>query len=378
MKEIEKRLQDRLNILKGIGSYRSLKLNDGLIDFSSNDYLGFAKNLELKSRIDERYRFITQNGASGSRLLSGHHSLFEEAETLLNHYFVSESSLIFNSGYDANLSLLRSVPQKGDVVVFDQLVHASIHDGIRSGKADHKPFLHNDLDNLKCLLDANKDQFEQVFVVIESLYSMDGDLAPISEIVNLCEQYSAALIVDEAHATGFFCSGGLVNFFGLEEKVFARVHTFGKSIGGHGAAVLGSSTLREYLINYARPLIFSTALPLHSLVHLIEALKLLHEEGNKFRNILNNVINVYLEEVTKLKNYYSVIDSKTAIQGIIIPGNQEVMQVSKKLYENGFDVRGIRFPTVEKGTERLRICLHSFNSEEEIERLVQLLIESKK
>lgn len=378
MKEIENRLQDRLNFLKEIGSYRSLKRNGGLVDFSSNDYLGFTKNSELKYRIDERYRFVNQTGASGSRLLSGHHFLFEEAESLLNQYFVSESSLIFNSGYDANLSLLRSVPQKGDLVVFDQLVHASIHDGIRSGKADYKSFKHNDLDNLESILEAGRVQFGQIFVVIESLYSMDGDLAPIAEIAGLCERYSAALVVDEAHATGVFCTGGLVNFLRLEKKVFARVHTFGKSIGGHGAAVLGSVILREYMINYARPLIFSTALPLHSIVHLIEALKLLHEKGFHFREELSRVISVYLREISKLENYYTIIDSKTAIQGIIIPGNQEVMHVSQMLYENGFDVRGIRFPTVEKGTERLRVCLHSFNGEDEIKKLVQLLLKSKK
>jgi 8-amino-7-oxononanoate synthase len=246
---------------------------------------------------------------------------------------------------------------------------------MRICKAETLSFKHNDCNDLKQLLEINSNREGQIFVAIESLYSMDGDLAPLSEIAEICQNYGAALIVDEAHATGVFGYNGVgrVQELGLQDKIFARLHTFGKAIGGHGAAILGSDVLKNYLINYARPLIFSTSLSLHDVIHATEAYKLLDEKGESLKNSLHEKILFFRSEIAAVSKKYKILDSISPIQGIIIPGNEAVIKTAKILQENGFDVRPIRYPSVAAGSERLRICLHSFNSESEIRNLIKLL-----
>jgi 8-amino-7-oxononanoate synthase len=373
--KLEQRLNEMLENLKEKGAFRSLKQKEGLVDFCSNDYLGLARSAELKNSVAIRYHSMSQSGATGSRLLSGHHPLMEELEQLLCQFHNATSALLFNSGYDANLSLLSSIPRRGDMILFDSLVHASIHDGMRMGKADTCAFQHNDLRDLKAKLEENSAIKGQLFVVVESLYSMDGDIAPLAEIAVLCEIYGAALIVDEAHATGVLGHNGvgLVHALQLQEKVFARVQTFGKAIGGHGAAILGSSLLRDYLINFARPLIFSTAMPIHGLLHVIEAYKLLEKQGESMRLALQQKVNFFKSALSQLSGNYVVLPSNTPIQGIIVPGNAEVSAAAALLQKSGFDVRPIRYPTIPKGTERLRICVHLFNEEADIINMLDLL-----
>ena len=373
--KLEDRLNESLEQLKSKSALRSLKLTEGLSDFCSNDYLGLAISAELSERVAQAFSTLKRAGSGGSRLLSGNHSLMEELESLLCNFHQSEAALLFNSGYDANLSIFGSVPRRGDLVLYDSLVHASIHDGMRMGKAELLAFRHNDTNDLKSLLESNKHMQGQIFVAVESLYSMDGDLAPLLEIAEICQHFAAALIVDEAHATGVFGYNGVgrVQELGLHYKVFARLHTFGKAIGGHGAAILGSKTLREYLINFARPLIFSTAMSLHDVLHAKEAYLLLSEKGELLRAGLHKKIQFYRSETVKINEKYTVLDSISPIQGIIIPGNESVMKMAQKLQEHALDVRPIRYPSVAAGTERLRICLHNYNSEEEIRELISLL-----
>jgi 8-amino-7-oxononanoate synthase len=373
--KLEDRLNKSLEQLKSKSALRSLKLTEGLTDFCSNDYLGLAVSAELSERVAQVFLTLKRAGSGGSRLLSGNHSLMEELESLLCNFHQSEAALLFNSGYDANLSIFGSVPRRGDLVLYDSLVHASIHDGMRMGKAELLAFRHNDSNDLKSLLESNKHREGQIFVAVESLYSMDGDLAPLSEIAEICQHFAAALIVDEAHATGVFGHNGVgrVQELGLQDKVFARLHTFGKAIGGHGAAILGSKTLREYLINFARPLIFSTAMSLHDVLHAKEAYLLLSEKGELLRSELHEKIQFYRSETVKINEKYPVLDSISPIQGIIIPGNESVMKMAQKLQEHALDIRPIRYPSVAAGTERLRICLHNYNSEEEIRELISLL-----
>jgi 8-amino-7-oxononanoate synthase len=373
--KLEDRLNKSLEQLKSKSALRSLKLTEGLTDFCSNDYLGLAVSAELSERVSRAFSTLKRAGSGGSRLLSGNHSLMEELESLLCNFHQSEAALIFNSGYDANLSIFGSVPRRGDLVLYDSLVHASIHDGMRMGKAELLAFRHNDSNDLKSLLESNKHREGQIFVAVESLYSMDGDLAPLSEIAEICQHFAAALIVDEAHATGVFGYNGVgrVQELGLQDKVFARLHTFGKAIGGHGAAILGSKTLREYLINFARPLIFSTAMSLHDVLHAKEAYLLLSEKGELLRSELHEKIQFYRSETIKINEKYTVLDSISPIQGVIIPGNESVMKMAQKLQEHALDIRPIRYPSVAAGTERLRICLHNYNSEEEIRELISLL-----
>jgi 8-amino-7-oxononanoate synthase len=373
--KLEDRLNKSLEQLKSKSALRSLKLTEGLIDFCSNDYLGLAVSAELSERVSRAFSTLKRAGSGGSRLLSGNHSHMEELESLLCNFHQSEAALLFNSGYDANLSIFGSVARRGDLVLYDSLVHASIHDGMRMGKAELLAFRHNDSNDLKSLLESNKHREGQIFVAVESLYSMDGDLAPLSEIAEICQHFAAALIVDEAHATGVFGYNGVgrVQELGLQDKVFARLHTFGKAIGGHGAAILGSKTLREYMINFARPLIFSTAMSLHDVLHAKEAYLLLSEKGELLRSELHEKIQFYRSETVKINEKYTVLDSISPIQGVIIPGNESVMKMAQKLQEHALDIRPIRYPSVAAGTERLRICLHNYNSEEEIRELISLL-----
>ncbi len=339
------------------------------IDFCSNDYLGFAKSIELRQLIDSELRALPnyQNGSGGSRLLSGNTDYAEETEQLIAHYHSAASALLFNSGYDANLGLLSSVPQKGDTILSDELIHASLIDGCRLSLANRFKFKHNDLSELEAKLKTAKGN---IFVVVESVYSMDGDLAPMEKISSLCERFSANLIVDEAHATGVFGFGGrgLVSQLGLEDKVFARVITFGKALGTHGAIVIGSKTLREYLINFARSFVYTTAAPVHNLVAIKAAYQLLinHSTEKLHHNISHFGKQAAVENVP-------VLQSISPIQGVLFSSNKIAKAAEKILQKKGFDVRAILNPTVAIGTERLRICIHQYNTDDEIDLLIEHL-----
>jgi 8-amino-7-oxononanoate synthase len=359
---LEKKLEER----EQSNSLRVLRLNDDTIDFCSNDYLGIVKNKLLEGVINKNL----PHGSTGSRLLSGNYTLIEETEKIIAEFHDAEEGLIFNSGYDANIGLLSSVPQKGDVIIYDQLSHASIRDGIRLSFANSFSFLHNDVDDLEKKLSAAAKPQQNVFVVTESVFSMGGDMAPLKEISGLCEKYNAVLIVDEAHATGVVGEKGegLVQHLDLQRKCFARLHTFGKACGCHGAVILGSTQLKKYLINFARPFIYSTALP-PSGVSAIAASYRLFPFLNKEREHLNILISIFKKSLSK----YSVSASDTPIQVVIVPGNDEVKKVAIYLQQHNFDVRAILYPTVPRGQERLRIVFHAFNTTEEVEQLIALL-----
>jgi 8-amino-7-oxononanoate synthase len=360
-------LNNKLNERKELNAFRTLRLPDGKIDFCSNDYLGLAR-VSGHSRWPDNL-----HGSTGSRLLAGNYPLIEETEKLIAAFHQSPSALIFNSGYDANIGLLSCVPQKGDAVIYDYLCHASIRDGIRLSFAQSFSFAHNDLEDLgKKLKHACGDtgMNNNIFVVTESVFSMDGDEAPLNEIVQLCEKYNAHLIVDEAHATGVVGTKGegLVQHLQLHQKVFARVHTFGKALGCHGAVVLGSETLRNYLINFARSFIYSTALPETSVAAIknsYESFPLMDDERKKLQKLIH--------QFQHFKLRYRIYKSNTPIQIVEVPGNTEVKAVADLLQQSNLDVRPILYPTVPKGSERLRIVLHSFNTDEELSKLCGLL-----
>lgn len=359
-------LKKKLSERKQNNAYRSLIINDDKIDFCSNDYLGIVKNKLLEKSIQTNL----SHGSTGSRLLSGNYKLIETTEKLIADFHEATAGLIFNSGYDANTGLLSCVPQKGDVIIYDQLSHASIRDGIRLSFATSFSFLHNDINDLEKKISAAILFHKNIFVVTESVFSMDGDMAPLIEISNLCEKYNAGLIVDEAHATGIIGEKGegLVQQLHLQEKCFARIHTFGKACGCHGAVVLGSAPLKEYLINFSRQFIYSTSLPPSATAAIAASYNIFPSLKNE-RDHLNNLITFFKKKKIK----YSLLNSDTPIQVVIIPGNEEVKKMALSLQENKLDVRAILYPTVPKGKERLRIVFHSFNTMEETERLVALL-----
>jgi 8-amino-7-oxononanoate synthase len=360
---------------------RRLRLPEGKVDLCSNDYLGVVRNGLLEDGI----LMADAHGSGGSRLLAGNYPLIEETERVIAAFHGAPAALVYNSGYDANLGLLSSVPQRGDVILYDALSHASIRDGIRLSLAQAYGFAHNDLSELEKRLRAARGEAEDsggegpgkggveaktVFVVTESVFSMDGDFAPLGEIAALCRQYDAQLIVDEAHATGVVGGKGegLVQALGLEKECFARVHTFGKAVGCHGAVVLGSMLLRDFLINFSRSFIYTTALPPASVRAIALAYALLPRLDAE-RERLRLLIGRFRETPMALQR----LDSTTPIQVVIVPGNAAVRALAVRLQEAGLDVRPILYPTVEKGKERLRIVLHAFNTEEEIDRLTGLL-----
>jgi len=266
---------------------------------------------------------------------------------------------------------LSCIARKEDTIISDQLIHASMIDGIRLSKAQKFIFQHNDLAHLESLL---KKASGNIFVLVESVYSMDGDMVPLKELVELCQSYHARLIVDEAHATRLFGKNGagLVCELGLEAFVFARIITFGKALGVHGAAVLGSPHLRNYLINFSRPFIFSTGLPMHSIASVKAAYTLL-EQSEEPRENLKSAIQLFKSEIENTAFANVLIPSQSAIQCLVIPGAERAKAIAAKLEEEGIYAKAIVYPTVAKGEERIRICLHSFNKIGEIKRLVQLI-----
>jgi 8-amino-7-oxononanoate synthase len=339
-------------------------------DFCSNDYLGFARSAELRKAIQLESQNIDhyQNGAGGSRLLSGNHPYTEQTEKFVAVFHHAASGLIFNSGYDANIGLLSALAQRGDTLITDELIHASLIDGARLSNATRYKFKHNDTDDLEQKLKIAKGI---IYVAIESVYSMDGDCAPLNEISKLCKQYNANLIVDEAHSIGVFGEKGkgLVVQLGLEHEVFARIVTFGKALGVHGAIVLGSHHLREFLINFARSFIYTTAAPIHHIVAINCAYRLLSSANYEAQ--IKTKIELYLSLAEQLQVKKTA--SQSAIQTILCNGNEEARALAIHLQNAGFDVRPILSPTVAAGKERLRICLHTFNTDQEIESLVETL-----
>jgi 8-amino-7-oxononanoate synthase len=358
-------LNKKLDERKHNNAYRTLIVNDDKTDFCSNDYLGIVKNKLIENSIQTNLA----HGSTGSRLLSGNYKLIEETENLIADFHGAGTGLIFNSGYDANTGVLSCVPQKGDAIIYDQLSHASIRDGIRLSFATSFSFLHNDIIDLEKKL-FSVVHHQNIFVVTESVFSMDGDTAPLAEISILCEKYNAGLIVDEAHATGIIGEEGegLVQQLHLQERCFARIHTFGKACGCHGAVVLGSDQLKNYLINFSRQFIYSTSLPPSATAAIAASYKIFPALQNE-RKHLKILIGLFRKSEKK----YHVPNSDTPIQVVIIPGNEEVKKVAARLQENKLDVRAILYPTVPKGTERLRIVFHAFNTIEETKKLVAIL-----
>ncbi len=425
MLEFPKKLKEKLLVRTSDKTLRSLPGSNTLIDFSSNDYLGLSRNGRIFERASQllSVKNIVQNGSTGSRLLSGNHPLYAELEEKLAEFHQTESALVFNSGYDANIGFFGAVPQRGDIVFYDEYIHASIRDGIKMGNARSYKFKHNDLGDLKkrCQADRSRslsgtkeqrgqaertlpktelrppssladraDEAEmpepsavEVYVVTESVFSMDGDSPDLKSFAEFCQENGYQLVVDEAHAIGVFGKRGegLVQELGLQGAIFARIVTFGKALGCHGAAILGSILLKNYLVNFARSLMYTTGLPPHSVATILASYEYLSASVKeevikaKYRLVsnLSTTTAFFNLELATCNLQTSFIPSNSAIHCCIISGNERVKKIAKKIQEKGFDVRPILSPTVPEGQERLRICLHTFNTEKEITEVLQLL-----
>lgn len=351
---------------KAQGLHRKLiTVDDSVIDFCSNDYLGLAAKTDL---------FETENvglklGSTGSRLITGNSKLAEETEAIIAQFHKAEAALVYSSGFMANVGLMPCLAGKDDTIISDEYIHASIIDGIRLSYATKYRFKHNDLEDLEAKLRVAKNR---IIVVVESIYSMDGDEGPLSKIADLCGKYGALLIVDEAHSTGIYGENGagLVCQYGLENRVYARVHTFGKALGFHGAAVVGSNVLRDYLINCSRSFIYTTAIP-PPYYRQIQAIYNVLPQIN--RTELFDLIHYFREKTRSLN--VPIIDSFSPIQALIIGDNFKAKTIENQLLTNDLFVKAILSPTVPVGTERLRISIHSFNTKAEIDRLIEWVIE---
>jgi 8-amino-7-oxononanoate synthase len=380
MKQFPQNLEDKLTERSQNFSLRQLSESNTKIDFSSNDYLGYAKAEEL---FDATHQFLSKNnfktnGATGSRLLSGNHSLYKVTEEYIANFHQQETALIFNSGYDANIGFFSCVPQRNDVILYDELCHASIRDGIKMSNAKAYKFDHNDFDHLEIKIKNLESEIKnnQVYIITESVFSMDGDTPNLEQIANISNKYKCNLVVDEAHCVGVFgdLGQGLVHSQNLQNSIFAHIVTFGKGLGCHGAAILGSEKLQSYLINFARSFIYTTGLSPHSIASILIAYQKLNSKNNNVAQLKAN-IQTFNQTKMQLGLKTLFVYSKSAIQSAIIPGNENVKAIAAKLQENGFDVKPILSPTVPKGQERLRFCLHNYNSEKEISDVLQLLSE---
>ena len=341
------------------------------VDFFSNDYLGLARDKELQREILARWVAQSGNGATGARLLSGNSQLAEELEEELASFFGAEAALLFGTGYMASLSLLSTLPQRGDLVIYDAHIHACAKDAVRLSRAEYCSFSHNNVESLKRQLRRAKNR--KCFVLSEGLFSMGGDLPPIEEILSLCEEVGAVLMIDEAHSTGVFGKKGQGFLYerGLNRKIALRMHTFGKAWGAQGACVLGSRSLIDYLINFARPFMYSTAsLPvqLHTLGAVLERFK--SEEVPL--GVLRARISYFAKEAKQLPEDVCVVQPGP-IQAIQVAGSGACRRAATALQSAGYAVLPILSPTVAEGSEQLRVCLHSFNTEKEIKELIETI-----
>ena len=379
MKTLSDKNKSKLQQRISMNALRSLDAESNLVDFSSNDYLGFSKSTEIFETAHQYLNAanLKQNGATGSRLLSGNHRLYDEVEAMLCKFHKSEAALVFNSGYDANIGFFSSVPLRGDIILYDELIHASIRDGITMSHAKAYKFKHNNFVELEqklvSLRAKSSDQELNIYVVTESVFSMDGDTPNLLLLTDICEKYHAYVVVDEAHAIGVFGKKGCgeVQRLQLQDKVFARIITFGKALGCHGSAILGSNELKQFLINFARSFIYTTGLPPHALATIKGAYSFLVISNESEKSKLQENILHFKSEIKK--SNLDFIQSNSAIHCCVISGNEKVKLIAKKLQESGYAVKAILSPTVPVGQERLRFCLHAYNSAEEIKDVVRLL-----
>ncbi len=354
---MDERHRNKLKKRKEEGTLRSLSHFEGFVDFFSNDYLGMAQDEYVASL----------SGSTGSRLISGTTQAVLDAEATMAGFFGAEAALMFNSGYDANLGFFSVVPHRDDTVLYDEYIHASVRDGIRLGHARNYSFKHNDLKDLE----KHLQRWEGIkYVAVESLYSMDGDFAELPGLLELCERYEAWLVIDEAHAAGIFGEQGRGLGVGLKhaDRILARLVTFGKAYGSHGACWLGSHDLINFLSNFSRSFIYTTALPEAVYVHNASILTD-RRLGQRREKLAKNI--AYFREIFESENLIS--SSESPIQIVETGDVQKAKMLAEKLHEAQIAVKPIYAPTVPEGRERIRLCLHTFNTREQIDNLVAAL-----
>ncbi|PLB49369.1 7-keto-8-aminopelargonate synthetase [Aspergillus steynii IBT 23096] len=363
------------------------------VDFSSNDFLSLSTSSAYRNRLLEHLRQappLYPFASGGSRLLDGNSTYAEDLENFIAEFHGAPKGLLFNSGFDANVGVMSSIPQPGDLIVYDELIHASAREGMRLSRAGKRvQFSHSSPESFEEVLRSQiesdpliQDGSRNVFIAVESIYSMDGDIAPIQEFVQIVDRLLTSgngyFIVDEAHATGAFGprGAGVVQDMGLEDRMFIRVHTFGKALASHGAIVLCCADTRDYLINYARSLIYTTALGFPFLASIRTAYELLSEgETQHLQDKLQELILYLRNRLRELDSWDPSIFEvdhfpSSPIFSLRSPLPRELAAVCQR---SGFVVRAIMPPTIPAGKERVRVCLHAGNTIQEIDGLVRTI-----
>jgi len=372
--KLPENLTKKIENSRQYNSLKKLPVFNNVVDFSSNDYIGFSKS-EVIFRNVHAYLVeneIFQNGATGSRLISGNHSLYHIAENFIAQFHDAEAALIFNSGYDANIAFFSAVPQENDVVLYDELCHTSIKDGISISTAKSFKFDHNDFEDLERLILEFPNQL--VYIVTESVFSMDGDSPNLEELTSLSEKHNCYLIVDESNTLGVFGESGegFTQYMQLHDKVYVRIMSFGKGLGCYGGGILGSVELKEYLINFSTTFSYSTALSPYSVATILTAYQHLEIEKEAIEKLRQNII--YFNQQKNLLGLKPMfVHSKSAIHSAIVPGNENAKKLEQELQDKGFDVQAILSPIVPQGQERLRFCIHNYNSQKEINQVLELV-----
>ncbi len=350
----DERYASALAALARDGRLRSLRPRQG-IDFVSNDYLGLAESPRLRKAVIAAIESGTPIGAGGSRLLRGNCAEHEQLETDAANFFGAESALYFGAGYSANFAALSTLPQRGDLIVMDELSHASMREGINASRAENVETQHNDSDAVSDAIRAwrTKGGKGRPWIAVESIYSMDGDTAPLDELMQIADRNDGFLYIDEAHATGVFGPDGRGLSAAYEGRTnVVAVHTCGKALGASGALVLTTKLLRDFLVNRSRPFIFATAPSPLMAVAVGEALKVLRDEPER-RQRLHDLITLAGNKIRT----QGWTPSGSQIIPYIVGHNERTMTLAAALQKRGFDIRGIRPPTVPPGTARLRISL---------------------
>ncbi len=325
-------------------------------DFASNDYLGLAGSTLLHDALREGMALGLPAGSGGSRLLRGNHAAHQALEADAATHFGSEAALFFATGFAANAALFATLPQRGDLVVHDALIHASAHDGMKLGRAETRAAAHNDPQAFDDAITAWRlaGGTGRVWIAVESLYSMDGDCAPLGDLANVAARHDAALVIDEAHATGVFGARGAGLAHGLAgQPNVITLHTCGKALGCEGALICGPRVAIDFLVNRARPFIFSTA-PSPLIAHMVRralALVAVHDDWRE------DLFARVAEARRLLAPRLGAVPSETQILPVIIGEDARTMRIAAALQRQGFDIRGIRPPTVPQGTARLRISI---------------------
>ncbi|WP_338537330.1 glycine C-acetyltransferase [Helicovermis profundi] len=373
-------LKENIDDLKKQGVYRKLPILEGandaeiilngkkVINLSSNNYLGLANHPRLKKAAIaavEKYGV----GAGAVRTIVGNMDIHEELEKKLAEFKREEAVMVYQSGFNCNAGTIQAITEKGDLIISDSLNHASIIDGVRLSRADRAVFEHSNMEDLERVLKEKRDNFKNCLIITDGVFSMDGDLAKLPEIVELAEKYNCMTYVDDAHGSGVLGESGrgTVDHFGLHGRVDFSIGTLSKAIGVIGGYVAGKAVSKDWLSHRGRPILFSTALPPAAVGAIIESVSMLMESTEYTDRLWDNA-KFFKEKLGKLG--FDTGKSETPITPVIIGEEARAMEFSKKLFENGVYVSAIVFPTVPKGTGRVRCMVTAGHTKEQLERAV--------